>query len=266
MLALSFLSVITLALAVNAYKSHLQQANKHHHDLAAAAAAAGRCRTPPARVSYSLADLVRPSASRVGLPDLPTSVPVLPASEAVPSQSGSWTAIVAKPTPSLSSNTFPRTTPVQSAVIPAPVAAAPEIAKEEGEKVAQASTSKTSAFTPNGIKAGIAGGDSYPYVKDHIGWWYDWSPTPSKAGKPIAVPMLWGGGTADATDAARLKAFKELNTVPLYVLGFEEPDCAPGSGSAGMTVNAAVSKWEQLMAPLKAKGAKLGSPSMCSEF
>lgn len=28
--------------------------------------------------------------------------------------------------------------------------------------------------TPNGRKAGIAGGQSYTYVKGHIGWWYDW--------------------------------------------------------------------------------------------
>lgn len=27
-------------------------------------------------------------------------------------------------------------------------------------------------FTPNGIKAGMSAGDSYDYVKDHIGWWY----------------------------------------------------------------------------------------------
>jgi len=31
-----------------------------------------------------------------------------------------------------------------------------------------------SHLTPNGIKAGIAGGDAYPFLKDHIGWWYDW--------------------------------------------------------------------------------------------
>lgn len=30
------------------------------------------------------------------------------------------------------------------------------------------------SLTPNGIKAGIAGGDAYPFFKDHIGWWYDW--------------------------------------------------------------------------------------------
>ena len=33
----------------------------------------------------------------------------------------------------------------------------------------------STSLTPNGVKAGIAGGDAYPYMKDHIGWWYDWS-------------------------------------------------------------------------------------------
>ena len=28
--------------------------------------------------------------------------------------------------------------------------------------------------TPNGIKAGIAGGDSYTFMQPYIGWWYDW--------------------------------------------------------------------------------------------
>ena len=37
------------------------------------------------------------------------------------------------------------------------------------------SLTKSSAnFTPGNNKAGIAGGDAYPYFKDHIGWWYDW--------------------------------------------------------------------------------------------
>jgi hypothetical protein len=31
-----------------------------------------------------------------------------------------------------------------------------------------------SPLTPNGMKAGIAGGDAYPFMEDHIGWWYDW--------------------------------------------------------------------------------------------
>ncbi|KAG6900812.1 hypothetical protein C0993_000131 [Termitomyces sp. T159_Od127] len=121
-----------------------------------------------------------------------------------------------------------------------------------------------SSLTPNGIKAGIAGGDAYPFFKDHIGWWYDWTPNPSKPGKPIGVPMLWGGGTADPVDAARLVAFKKIKSPPPYVLAYEEPDCPPGSGSAGMTVSAGVAGWERLIVPLGKKGSLTGSPSMCS--
>ena len=143
-------------------------------------------------------------------------------------------------------------------------------------------TSLSTSLTPNNVKAGIAGGDAYSYMKDHIGWWYDWSvsvpffslaklltrnfrsPNPFKAGKPIAVPMLWGNGTVDAQDKERLTAFEDLSTVPAYVLGYEEPDCDSGSGSADMSVHDGVSKWESLIAPLGKKGSKLGSPSMCS--
>ncbi len=30
------------------------------------------------------------------------------------------------------------------------------------------------AYIPNSIKAGIAGGDAYPFMESHLGWWYDW--------------------------------------------------------------------------------------------
>ena len=90
------------------------------------------------------------------------------------------------------------------------------------------------------------------------------SPNPSKPGKPIPVPMLWGNGTVDTQDAQRLNAFEHLTTVPPYVLGYEEPDCPSGEGSAGMSVEDGVAKWESLIAPLRSKGTKLGSPSMCS--
>jgi len=76
--------------------------------------------------------------------------------------------------------------------------------------------------------------------------------------------MLWGNGTVDSQDAERLKAFEHMATVPPYVLGFEEPDCPSGEGSAGMSVKDGVAKWESLIAPLRSKGAKIGSPSMCS--
>jgi Glycosyl hydrolase catalytic core len=75
--------------------------------------------------------------------------------------------------------------------------------------------------------------------------------------------MLWGGGHADPTDASRLTLFKEMTTAPEYVLGFEEPDCPSGSGSAGMSVSDGVSLWESLIAPLKSKGTLLVSPAMC---
>lgn len=76
--------------------------------------------------------------------------------------------------------------------------------------------------------------------------------------------MLWGDGTVDAQDKARLTAFEDLSTIPAYVLGYEEPDCVSGSGSADMSIHDGVSKWESLIAPLGKKGSKLGSPSMCS--
>ncbi|KAF9533732.1 hypothetical protein CPB83DRAFT_406199 [Crepidotus variabilis] len=121
-------------------------------------------------------------------------------------------------------------------------------------------------FIPNSVKAGISAGDAFDAVKDHIGWWYDWTPAPRyHTGKPVAVSMLWGDGTADRQDADRLATFKKLTTVPQFLLGFEEPDCASGHGSAGMTVQQGVDAWEKYIAPMKAKGALLGSPSMCKQ-
>lgn len=40
--------------------------------------------------------------------------------------------------------------------------------------VGETATPLGSSLVPNSNKAGIAGGDAYPFVKDHIGWWYDW--------------------------------------------------------------------------------------------
>jgi len=78
--------------------------------------------------------------------------------------------------------------------------------------------------------------------------------------------MLWGAGTADDTDRQRLAAFRNIkDTTPKYVLGFEEPDCASGGGSAGMDVNTAVSLWNELIAPMGKRGTLLLSPSMCKQ-
>jgi len=81
----------------------------------------------------------------------------------------------------------------------------------------------------------------------------------------MAVPMLWGGGEADGTDASRLAAFQRITQAPQYMIGFEEPDCPSGGGSAGMSVSEGVQDWEKYIAPFKGKGTKLVSPSMCKQ-
>ncbi|KAK8864346.1 hypothetical protein IAR55_001593 [Kwoniella newhampshirensis] len=122
------------------------------------------------------------------------------------------------------------------------------------------------SMTPNGNKAGVSAGDSLPWIKDKIGWWYDWSPNPSgNAGNAVSVPMIWGGGTADGTDAVRLAAFQSMSWTPQYVMGFEEPDCPSGAGSAGMDVSTGIHLWNQYVAPKGDAGAKLLSPSMCKQ-
>ncbi|KAL0250524.1 hypothetical protein I308_102702 [Cryptococcus tetragattii IND107] len=123
-----------------------------------------------------------------------------------------------------------------------------------------------SGLTPNGNKAGVSAGDSLPWVASKLGWWYDWSATPSgDCGSAVTVPMLWGGGIADATDAARLVAFEALGHTPSYIIGFEEPDCAAGSGSSGLDVATGIALWDSLVAPKGEAGAILVGPSMCKQ-
>ncbi|KAI9744455.1 MAG: hypothetical protein M1818_001984 [Claussenomyces sp. TS43310] len=129
---------------------------------------------------------------------------------------------------------------------------------------APTSTSSSAPLTPNGKKSGSAGGDAYPFWEDHLGWWYDWSADPSQPGSPIGVPMLWGDGHVDETDASRLAAFKNITTTPQYVMGFYEPDCST-AGSSDVSVDTAVELWEELIAPWGDKGTLLGSPSMCKQ-
>ncbi|KAJ7030429.1 glycosyl hydrolase catalytic core-domain-containing protein [Mycena alexandri] len=127
------------------------------------------------------------------------------------------------------------------------------------------SVQAAAGFTPNNIKAGTSSGNAYSSLQNHIGWWYDWTPNPAQKGSAVPVPMLWGGGSADGADSSRLAAFEKITTAPQYMLGFEEPDCPSGGGSAGMSVSEGVSVWEAHIAPFKAKGTKLGSPSMCKQ-
>lgn len=132
------------------------------------------------------------------------------------------------------------------------------------------SSSYTGSYThliPNGKKAGISAGDSFDIMKDKIGSWYDWTADPQGHSAPgvTAMNMIWGAGSADGTDAARLQAFKDLSYTPAYIIGYEEPDCPAGSGSAGFDVSTGISLWNELVGPKKAQGSVLISPSMCSE-
>lgn len=77
--------------------------------------------------------------------------------------------------------------------------------------------------------------------------------------------MLWGDGQTSSTDAARLAAFEALNWNPPYIIGFEEPDCPAGSGSAGFDVSTGVQLWDQWMVPHGQGGSLLISPSMCMQ-
>ncbi|GAA5859994.1 hypothetical protein JCM8547_003049 [Rhodosporidiobolus lusitaniae] len=134
--------------------------------------------------------------------------------------------------------------------------------------VSTATTSKS--FTPNGKKAGISAGDAFDEFRDVVGWWYDWSADGNSdhtAEGVTYVPMLWGNGHVSTSDASHLGAFKALDDTPDYVLGYEEPDCASGDGSAGIDdVDSAATLWDSLMGPLKENGTLLGSPSMCKQY
>jgi hypothetical protein len=79
--------------------------------------------------------------------------------------------------------------------------------------------------------------------------------------------MLWGGGdSADPVDAKRLQQFAALPGGEFkYVLGFEEPDCAAGGGSAGMSVQQGAQVWNDYVAHKRVDGTLLGSPSMCHQ-
>lgn len=76
---------------------------------------------------------------------------------------------------------------------------------------------------------------------------------------------LWGDGTVDDTDAARLAAFEAITTTPVYILGFNEPDLS-SSVSAGMSPADAATLWESDIARWQAKGSLLGSPAPGSTF
>lgn len=125
--------------------------------------------------------------------------------------------------------------------------------------------SRAGPLTPNGKKAGSAGGNAVPYWKDHIGWWYDWTPEPQYHDEVPGVSMLWGGGNNGNMDHDRFQKFQQLSYAPKFLLGFNEPDCSAPDVSAGISVDRGVELWNQYIAPKGDQGSLLGSPSMCAQ-
>ncbi|KAF5692084.1 glycoside superfamily [Fusarium denticulatum] len=94
--------------------------------------------------------------------------------------------------------------------------------------------SRAAPFIPSGKKAGSAGGRAVPFWKDHLGWWYDWTPSPTSVPGVASVSMLWGGGHNVQEDAKRFASFQKLASTPQYLLGFNEPDCTGQDTSANL--------------------------------
>ena len=64
--------------------------------------------------------------------------------------------------------------------------------------------------------------------------------------------MLLGGGTTDATDAARTAAFQSITDVPKWIIGMEEPDCPADGMSSGMSIDASM-----YLSTIRAKGKEV---------
>ncbi|OCF60529.1 hypothetical protein L486_00162 [Kwoniella mangroviensis CBS 10435] len=201
------------------------------------------------------------------------TVPTTSWKNASPSSTATSTSVVASSAAAASSDVATTTTSTDQAQ-----ATASSTTEEQATSSSSADSSAATGVslvstpasyaghTPNGNKAGVSAGDSLSWLSGKLGWWYDWSATPSgSCGNAVSVPMIWGGGTADSDDASRLEAFKSLNYVPQYIIGFEEPDCAAGSGSAGMDVSTAISIWNQYVVPKGEAGSILIGPSMCKQ-
>lgn len=138
------------------------------------------------------------------------------------------------------------------------------------------SSVSVSGMSPNGKKAGVAGGQSVKFLGDAIGAWLDWGAAGANdhsGSSAMYVPMLWGMGNDDAntglssqSNSKRLSDFKKLETGKFkYMIGFNEMDFH-GTGSSGkMDVSAAANMWDELMKKHKDAGTKLISPSMAMQ-
>ncbi|KAG5940740.1 hypothetical protein E4U60_000315 [Claviceps pazoutovae] len=123
--------------------------------------------------------------------------------------------------------------------------------------------------TPNGKKAGAAGVLSYPFFKDHVGWWYDKSPNPpgndGSTGMegPLAIPMLYGPGSSDAQDEQWLEYWKSrIGPMPPFALSMHRPDRNASLLPYVIMPQKAAQIWKHYLAELGKKGTSLGAPAV----
>jgi hypothetical protein len=89
-----------------------------------------------------------------------------------------------------------------------------------------------------------------------ISWVYDWSPFPTNIDGAEFVPMLWS--TNNGHDGNQFLSQAHGAKV---VLGFNEPERAE---QANMSPEDAARAWIQYIEPIRAQGARLGSPAIAS--
>ena len=131
------------------------------------------------------------------------------------------------------------------------------------------SSSKKPSLTPNGIKAGIAGGQSLDFIKGQIGWLTEWTPKPyGNVPKDVAfATMMWGLGWKDHDDDwQRFEAFKKIKPGTYdYVIGMNEADFEGGGSSGVIPTDKAAEAWDKYIAPHGRAGSVLISPSCAKQ-
>lgn len=130
-------------------------------------------------------------------------------------------------------------------------------------------SNKKAPLTPNGIKAGIAGGQSLDFIKGAIGWYTEWTPRPyGETPKDVAfASMMWGIGWKNHDDDwQRFQEFKKIKPGTYdYVIGMNEADF-DGNGSSGVIpTDKAAEAWERYIAPHGRAGSVLISPSCAKQ-
>ncbi|KAG5943405.1 hypothetical protein E4U59_000450 [Claviceps monticola] len=123
--------------------------------------------------------------------------------------------------------------------------------------------------TPNGKKAGAAGVLSYPFFKDHVGWWYNKSPNPpgndGSTGMegPLAIPMLYGPGRSDAQAEKWLEYWKSrIGPMPPSALSMHRPDRDTSWPPYVIMPQKAAQIWKHYIAELGKRETSLGAPAV----